>query len=78
VKTQVPEDEIKRLWKEAEAAGLLRSAGDELRCPIERAFTDEEIGRILGWCDEVAAASAGIWAEGIGSVPPSRKIESSR
>jgi len=54
VKTAVPEDEIKRLWNKAEATGLFRPAGRELRCSIDRAFTDAEIRKILSWCEEVA------------------------
>jgi hypothetical protein len=57
-KTQVPEDEITRLWSKAEATGLFQRAGEELRCPIDRAFADEEIGKILAWCEEVAASVA--------------------
>lgn len=54
-KTAVPEDEVKRLWSKAEATGLFRPAGHELRCPIDRSLTDQEIGKILSWCEEVSA-----------------------
>jgi hypothetical protein len=54
-KTSVPDDEIKRLWSKAEASGLFRPAGHELRCSIDRLFTDAEIGKVLAWCEEVAA-----------------------
>ena len=55
-KTQVSEDEIKRLWSKADATRLFQPVGQELRCPIDRAFTDAEIDKILAWCEEVAAA----------------------
>jgi hypothetical protein len=57
-KTQVPDDEIKKLWNKAESTGLFRPAGQELACLIDRVFTDAEVGKILGWCEEVAAAIA--------------------
>jgi hypothetical protein len=57
-KTQVPDDEIRRLWSKAEATGLFLPAGHELRCSIDRAFTDAEIGKVLAWCEEVAATIA--------------------
>jgi hypothetical protein len=58
VKTAVPEDEIRRLWSKAEATGLFRPAGHELRCSIDRVFTDADVGKILSWCEEVAAIIA--------------------
>jgi hypothetical protein len=57
-KTRVPDGEVGRLWSDAEATGLFQPAGQELRCPIDRLFTDEEVGNLLAWCDEVAAAIA--------------------
>jgi len=57
-KTQVPDDEIKKLWNQAEATGLFRPAGQELTCLIDRPFSDAEVGKILGWCEAVASAIA--------------------
>ena len=57
-KTQVPEDEISRLSSKAEATGLFRAAGRDLRCSIDRVFTGDEIGSILSWCEETAAIIA--------------------
>ena len=57
-KTAVPDDEIRRLWSKAEATGLFRPAGHELRCSINRVFTDAEIDKVLVWCEEVAAIIA--------------------
>jgi hypothetical protein len=56
--TQVPDDEIARLWKQVEATGLFRQAGRELKCLIDRAFTDQEIAGVLSFCDEIAALIA--------------------
>jgi hypothetical protein len=57
-KSQVPEDEIGKLRSEAEATGLFRPAGHELRCSIDRPFNDPEMGKVLAWCEEAAAAIA--------------------
>ncbi len=56
VKTAVPEDEVKKLWSKAEATGLFRRAGRELRCSVDRAFTEAETADILSWCEQAAAA----------------------
>ncbi|OHB72935.1 MAG: hypothetical protein A2Z25_24785 [Planctomycetes bacterium RBG_16_55_9] len=53
-KTAVPDDEVKRLWNKAEATGLFRPAGHELRCLIDRGFTDSEVAAVLKFCEEVA------------------------
>jgi hypothetical protein len=53
-KTRVPGDEVRRLWSDAEATGLFQPVGQELRCSIDRAFTDEEVRKVLAWCEEVA------------------------
>jgi hypothetical protein len=55
MKTTVPENEVKRLWSEAQATGLFRPAGHELRCSIDRPFTEMEMHALLSWCQEVAA-----------------------
>lgn len=57
-RTQVPEDEITALWSKAQATGLFRPAGRELKCSVDHAFTDKEIGEILQWIEEIAAATA--------------------
>ena len=62
-KTAVPSHEIRRLWREAEKTGLFEPignpghapAGHDLEYPIDRDFTDAEIGKILAWCEEVAS-----------------------
>ncbi len=55
-KTIVPEDEVKRLWGRAQTTGLFRSAGHELKCSIDRAFTESEVAQLLSWCEEAASA----------------------
>lgn len=57
-KTQVPDDEVRKLRSKAEATGLFQPAGNEVRCLIDRAFTDADVGKILAWCEEVAATIA--------------------
>lgn len=54
-KTAVPDEEIQNLLKQGEATGLFQPAGHELKCLINRSFTDDEINRILCWCKQVAA-----------------------
>jgi hypothetical protein len=56
-RTLVPEDEITSLWSKAQATGLFRPAGHELKCSIDRAFTDNEIGEILSLFEDIAAAT---------------------
>jgi hypothetical protein len=55
-RTQVPEQVIAGLWSKAQASGLFQPAGNELKCPIDRALTNEQIQEILNWFDEIAAA----------------------
>jgi hypothetical protein len=52
--TLVPGNEITRLWSKAEATGLFQRVGRDLKCSIDRLFTDGEIGGIFGWCGEIA------------------------
>ena len=58
MKTSVPQDEIRRLWSEAEATGLFRRAGHELKCLVNRAYTDPEIDKILSWGEQATAVIA--------------------
>ena len=54
--TGASEEVVKRLWKKAEQTGLFTRAGKELRCLIDRAFTDDELVAIVAWCEAVAQA----------------------
>ncbi|NOZ21813.1 MAG: DUF91 domain-containing protein [Planctomycetes bacterium] len=53
-KTQVPENIIQSLRSEAVGTGLFRPAGRELKCVIDREFSEDEIGALLSWCEKVA------------------------
>jgi hypothetical protein len=55
-KTAVPEDLVRSLWSEAERTGLFRPAGGELKCPIARQLSHDEISALLAWCEQTAAA----------------------
>jgi hypothetical protein len=55
-KTAVPEEVIKNIRTKAEATGLFSPAGRELKCLINRNFTDAEISALLSWIDVVAEA----------------------
>jgi hypothetical protein len=56
-RTQTPEDEFTALWSKAQATGLFRPAGRELKCMIDRSFSEKEIGEILACFEEIAATA---------------------
>ena len=45
-----------QLHEEAKRTGLFAPAGRELKCLIDRAFTDAEMGALVAWCESVAPA----------------------
>lgn len=53
-KLAISADTIAELWQEAEQSGYFQRAGKELKCVINRAFSTEEIERILAWIRKVA------------------------
>ena len=55
-KTSAPSEAIDRLRNAAEATRLFVPAGRELKCPIDRAFTDDEVDSLVRWCESVAQA----------------------
>ena len=55
-KTGAPAEVVEQLWREAEETGLFAPAGKELRCPIDRVFTDDEVGALVAWCESVEQA----------------------
>ena len=55
-KSAVPEDEIQRLWKQADATGLFVPAGRDLKCQITRPMTEPEIDSLVQWCESVEKA----------------------
>ncbi len=55
-KTGATADSIERLRGSAEATGLFTPAGRDLKCLIDRAFTDEEVEKLVAWCELVERA----------------------
>ena len=58
-KTRASAETIDRLRDAAEATGLFAPAGHELKCPIDRAFTDDEVDALVAWCESVAKEIVG-------------------
>lgn len=52
-KTGVPAEAVERLRHSAEATGLFTAAGRDLKCLIDRAFTDSELDKLIAWCESV-------------------------
>ena len=55
-KTGVPEEVIEHLRKSAEQTGLFVPAGKELKCVLDRAFTDDEVEALVAWCESAIQA----------------------
>lgn len=55
-KTAVPEEIIGNLRASAEATGLFTPAGREVKCPINRSFTETEISGLLAWIQSAGDA----------------------
>jgi hypothetical protein len=55
-KTATPEEVIKALREKAQATGLFSRAGRELKCPINRAFSEPEVSALVGWIETVTEA----------------------
>ena len=55
-KTSAPAEAVDRLWKSAEATGLFMPAGRDLKCVIDREFTDAEVDALVAWCASVGQA----------------------
>ena len=55
-KTSAPAEAIDRLRNAAEATRLFAPAGRELKCLINRAFTDDEVDGLVAWCESAAQA----------------------
>jgi hypothetical protein len=54
LKTAVPEEVVKALWDAAESTGLFKPAGRELKCLINRKFSESEITSLLAWVEKIA------------------------
>lgn len=52
-KTGVPAEAFEQLRHSAEATGLFTAAGRDLKCLIDRAFTDSELDKLIAWCESV-------------------------
>ena len=55
-KTGAPTAVVDQLREKAEQTGLFTPAGRDLRCLIDRPFTDDEVDTIVAWCGSVAQA----------------------
>ena len=53
-----PGEVVEQLWKKAERTGLFARAGNfiDLKCPIDRAFADDEMDALVAWCESVEQA----------------------
>jgi hypothetical protein len=58
-KLDIPEDTILRLRKGAVATGLFRPAGTELKCLVNREFTDGDVDKLVAWIREVVEVVRG-------------------
>ena len=54
--TGAPSEVVEQLWKKAVQTGLFAPVGIDLRCLVDRAFTDHEMDALVAWC--VAAGQA--------------------
>jgi len=57
-KVNVQDDTATKFFADARSTGLFKPAGRELRWPLDRAFTAEEIDSALQWLDRLAATVA--------------------
>ncbi len=53
-KVEPPEDVVQSLFSEALATGLFQPAGRELKCLINRGFSEDEMTSLTDWCEKVA------------------------
>ncbi|MEN6578073.1 MAG: hypothetical protein ABFD90_17145 [Phycisphaerales bacterium] len=53
-KTAAPEGVLNRVLAEAEATGLFKQAGGELKCRVDRHLSEEEVNSLIAWCETVA------------------------
>ena len=55
-KTCAPTEAVDQLRNTAEETELFAPAGRELKCSIDRAFTDDEMDALVTWCESVEQA----------------------
>lgn len=53
-KVDVSEEVAQELLSVARETGLFEPAGRELKCVIERAFTESEVNLLISWCEKTA------------------------
>ncbi len=53
-KTSIPEGVVEKLWGQAESTGLFNPAGRELKCSLNREFTETELSTLFSWIESVA------------------------
>ena len=53
-KVDVSEEIARDLLSAAQETGLFKSAGGELKCLIDRAFTEAEVNLLISWCEKTA------------------------
>ena len=58
-KVDVPEETIHVLREGALATGLFVPANTELKCLVDREFTDVEVDKVIGWIREVVEVVRG-------------------
>lgn len=57
-KTVAPAAIVRQLQVAAEETGLFERAGNELKCIVDRVFSDEETDKLVAWCESVSDAIA--------------------
>ena len=55
-KTGAPAEVIDQLRNSAEETGLFMPAGRDLKCLIDRSFMEDEVGKLVAWCESVHQA----------------------
>ena len=53
-KLDASEEVVQSILEDARATGLFEPAGRELKCMVDRAFSTEEIDRLVAWCRTTA------------------------
>jgi len=53
-KLDLPQDAIQSLLSEAQGTGLFQQAGGELKCLVNREFSQDETHSLIQWCGRVA------------------------
>ncbi|MDE0393209.1 MAG: hypothetical protein OYK82_00375 [Gammaproteobacteria bacterium] len=65
-KTAAPPEAVERLWTAAVATGLTSPGGHELKMPIDRNLSLDQVNAIVAWCESV---ERGIIDHGLDATP---------